>query len=185
MTNAPWRRPLTLLMALSTRLISLYVEQGSDTFHTVHAELAAGIGSPTRRGGQGFTAVCAAYRRDRRRRSLAFALYSQPRRRRSGRADRISWRDHRPTGGHVLLQMMLFLRRFSRLLRSLPAYPVFGDGRTRLQPVYADDRCGGDRTNPTAEPKTISYLRTGRSARVLLRGACCELSLVSQDCGRC
>jgi uncharacterized protein YbjT (DUF2867 family) len=26
-----------------------------------------------------------------------------------------------------------------QLLRSLPAYPIFGDGRTRLQPVHADD----------------------------------------------
>ena len=26
-----------------------------------------------------------------------------------------------------------------RLLRALPAYPVFGDGKTRLQPAYADD----------------------------------------------
>src|SRR5215467_2609717 len=32
-----------------------------------------------------------------------------------------------------------FLTTVLRLLRSLPAYPVFGDGRTRLQPVYVDD----------------------------------------------
>ena len=32
-----------------------------------------------------------------------------------------------------------FLRTILRLLRVLPAYPIFGDGRTRLQPVYADD----------------------------------------------
>src|SRR5262249_15370715 len=32
-----------------------------------------------------------------------------------------------------------FLTTILRLLRSLPAYPVFGDGRTRLQPVYVDD----------------------------------------------
>ena len=32
-----------------------------------------------------------------------------------------------------------FLTTILRLLRSLPAYPMFGDGRTRLQPVYADD----------------------------------------------
>jgi uncharacterized protein YbjT (DUF2867 family) len=25
------------------------------------------------------------------------------------------------------------------LLRSLPAYPIFGDGKTRLQPAYVDD----------------------------------------------
>ena len=32
-----------------------------------------------------------------------------------------------------------FLSTILRLLRSLPVYPMFGDGRTKLQPVYADD----------------------------------------------
>jgi uncharacterized protein YbjT (DUF2867 family) len=32
-----------------------------------------------------------------------------------------------------------FLTTILRLLRVLPAYPIFGDGRTRLQPAYADD----------------------------------------------
>src|SRR5262249_32112689 len=32
-----------------------------------------------------------------------------------------------------------FLTTILRLLRSLPAYPMLGDGRTRLQPAYADD----------------------------------------------
>jgi len=35
-----------------------------------------------------------------------------------------------------------FLATILRLLRSLPAYPIFGAGRTRLQPVYADDVAG-------------------------------------------
>ena len=32
-----------------------------------------------------------------------------------------------------------FLTTILRLLRGLPAYPIFGDGRTRLQPAYAAD----------------------------------------------
>jgi len=32
-----------------------------------------------------------------------------------------------------------FLTTILVLLRLLPAYPMFGDGRTKLQPVYADD----------------------------------------------
>jgi uncharacterized protein YbjT (DUF2867 family) len=32
-----------------------------------------------------------------------------------------------------------FLTRILGLLRALPAYPLFGDGMTRLQPVYVDD----------------------------------------------
>ena len=34
---------------------------------------------------------------------------------------------------------MHFLTTILRLLRSMPAYPIFGDGRARLQPVYVDD----------------------------------------------
>ena len=36
-----------------------------------------------------------------------------------------------------------FLTTILRLLRTLPAYPMFGDGRTRLQPAYADDVAAG------------------------------------------
>jgi uncharacterized protein YbjT (DUF2867 family) len=32
-----------------------------------------------------------------------------------------------------------FLTSILQLLRSLPVYPIFGDGRTRLQPVHADN----------------------------------------------
>jgi uncharacterized protein YbjT (DUF2867 family) len=32
-----------------------------------------------------------------------------------------------------------FLTTILRLLRSLPAYPIFGNGKTRLQPAYVDD----------------------------------------------
>src|SRR6202012_4925998 len=32
-----------------------------------------------------------------------------------------------------------FLTTILRLLRTLPVYPLFGKGRTRLQPVYVDD----------------------------------------------
>ena len=32
-----------------------------------------------------------------------------------------------------------FLTTILRLLRTLPAYPLFGDGRTRLQPVFVGD----------------------------------------------
>jgi len=32
-----------------------------------------------------------------------------------------------------------FLTTILRLLRSMPAYPIFGDGKTRLQPVYVND----------------------------------------------
>src|SRR5262249_30636186 len=39
----------------------------------------------------------------------------------------------------VLALADAFLTTILRLMRSLPAYPMFGDGMTRLQPAYADD----------------------------------------------
>jgi len=61
-----------------------------------------------------------------------------------------------------------FLTTILRLLRTLPAYPLFGDGRTRLQPVYVDDVAAAiaqilrqtRRPNPIYElagPRVYSY----------------------------
>src|SRR5258708_26785188 len=32
-----------------------------------------------------------------------------------------------------------FLTRITKLIRRLPMYPMFGDGKTRLQPAYVED----------------------------------------------
>ena len=62
---------------------------------------------------------------------LAFDLYLQPRRRGGGCAGRVA---------RVMFAADdAFLTTILRLLRSLPAYPIFGDGRTKLQPVRADN----------------------------------------------
>jgi nucleoside-diphosphate-sugar epimerase len=61
-----------------------------------------------------------------------------------------------------------FLSTILQLLRSLPAYPIFGDGRTRLQPVHADDvaaaiaqiLCQSQKPYPVYElagPRVYSY----------------------------
>ena len=63
-----------------------------------------------------------------------------------------------------------FLTTNLRLLRSLPAYPIFGDGRTRLQPVYVDYVAVAIAQILRQSQKTVSYLRTGRAAGLLLRG---------------
>jgi len=76
--------------------ISLYVEHGSDTFHSVHVETAARIASIAGRGQTASSPI-----RNRCRRDLPFALYSQSRRRRGGRAGRIPWRGHHPPSGDV------------------------------------------------------------------------------------
>ena len=100
--------------------ISLYVEHESDTFHSVHVEAAARIAGVARRveakrlvhiSGIGADAAVRA--------AFPGAIIVRP-------AVLFA-----PDDG--------FLTTILRLLRVLPAYPIFGDGRTRLQPAYADD----------------------------------------------
>ena len=78
--------------------ISLYVEHGSATFHSVHVEAAIRIASVARRVGAKRLVHISG---NRRRRGLAFGLYSQSRRGRGGRADRIPWRGYHPPSGDV------------------------------------------------------------------------------------
>jgi uncharacterized protein YbjT (DUF2867 family) len=115
--------------------ISLYVEHGRDTFHSVHVETAAKIARTARRAGirrfvhvSGISADTASpspYIRSRGEGEAAVQTAFP---------------------GAVIVRSAVmfasddaFLTTILRLLRSLPAYPIFGDGRTMLQPVYVDD----------------------------------------------
>ena len=115
--------------------ISLYVEHGRDTFHSVHVETAAKIASAARQAGirrfvhvSGISANTASpspYIRSRGEGEAAVQTAFP---------------------GAVIVRPAVmfasddaFLTTILRLLRSLPAYPIFGDGKTRLQPVYVDD----------------------------------------------
>jgi uncharacterized protein YbjT (DUF2867 family) len=115
--------------------ISLYVQQGSATFHSVHVEAAGAIARAAKQAGTrrfvhisgigANTASPSAYIRSRGE-GEATVQTAFP--------------------GAVIVRPAVmfamgdaFLTTILRLLRSLPAYPIFGDGRTRLQPVYADD----------------------------------------------
>src|SRR5258706_14444989 len=115
--------------------ISLYVEHGSDTFHSVHVEAAGKIARAARQAGiQRFvhisgiganTASPSTYIRSRGEGEAAVQTAFP---------------------GAVIVRPAVmfaaddaFLTTILRLLRSLPAYPIFGDGRTRLQPVHADN----------------------------------------------
>jgi uncharacterized protein YbjT (DUF2867 family) len=115
--------------------ISLYVEHGRETFHSVHVEAATRIASVARRvrvkrlvhisGIGADTASPSPYIRSRGEGEAA-AQTAFP--------------------GAVIIRPAAmfasddgFLTTILRLLRILPAYPIFGDGRTRLQPVHADD----------------------------------------------
>lgn len=115
--------------------VSLYVERGTETFHAVHVEAAerlarqaqragverlvhvSGIGTDATSGslyirnrGDGELAVQAAF---------ASAIIIRPAVM-FGRDD-------------------VFLNTLVKLLKRLPAYPMFGRGLTRLQPAYVED----------------------------------------------
>jgi uncharacterized protein YbjT (DUF2867 family) len=115
--------------------ISLYVEHGADTFHSVHVETAAKIASVAKQAGIGrFVHVSGIG---------ANAAASSPYIRSRGEGEAAV---QTAFPGAVIVRPAVmfapddaFLTTILRLLRSMPAYPVFGDGRTRLQPVCGDD----------------------------------------------
>jgi uncharacterized protein YbjT (DUF2867 family) len=115
--------------------MSLYVEHGSDTFHTVHVEAAARIASVARRVGAKRLVQLSGIGAD--------AASPSPYVRSRGEGEAAV---QAAFPGAVIIRPAVmfasddsFLTTILRLLRVLPVYPIFGDGRTRLQPAYADD----------------------------------------------
>jgi uncharacterized protein YbjT (DUF2867 family) len=115
--------------------VSLYVEHGSDTFHSVHVEAAARIARAARQAGVKRFVHLSGMGAD------AASPSSYIRNRGEGEAA-----VQAAFPGAVIVRPAVmfaaddaFLTTMLGLLRTLPAYPLFGDGRTRLQPVYADD----------------------------------------------
>jgi uncharacterized protein YbjT (DUF2867 family) len=115
--------------------ISLYIEHGSETFRSVHVEAAGKIARAARQAGisrfvhiSGIganTASPSTYIRSRGEGEAAVQTAF-------------------PAAAIVRPAVMFaaddaFLTTILRLLRSLPAYPIFGGGRTRLQPAHADN----------------------------------------------
>ena len=115
--------------------ISLYVEHGADTFHSVHVEAAARIARAARRAGTKRFVHLSGLGAD--------AGSPSPYIRSRGEGEAAV---QTAFPGAVIVRPAVmfapddaFLTTILGLLRSLPAYPMFGDGRTRLQPAYADD----------------------------------------------
>src|SRR3984885_4726337 len=115
--------------------VSLYVEHGSDTFHSVHVEAAARIASAARRVGVKRLVHLSGIGAD--------ATSPSPYIRNRGEGEAAV---QAAFPGVVIIRPAVmfasddvFLTTILRLLRVLPAYPIFGNGRTRLQPAYADD----------------------------------------------
>jgi NADH dehydrogenase len=114
---------------------SLYIESGQETFHSVHVEAAQRVAAQARRAGverlihvSGIGADAASQSRYIRKRgegelavraAFADALFIRP---------------------AVLFGLDdAFLTTILKLLRHLPIYPMFGRGRTRLQPAHVED----------------------------------------------
>jgi uncharacterized protein YbjT (DUF2867 family) len=115
--------------------ISLYVEHGRDTFHAVHVEAAARIARVARRAGTKRFVHLSGIGAD--------VASSSPYIRYRGEGEAAV---QAAFPGAVIIRPAVmfgpddtFLTTILRLLRTLPVYPLFGDGRTRLQPVYVDD----------------------------------------------
>ena len=115
--------------------ISLYVEHGGDTFHSVHVEAAARIARVARRAGIKRFVHLSGIGAD--------AASPSPYIRNRGEGEAAV---QAAFPGAVVIRPAVmfapddaFLTTILGLLRTLPAYPLFGDGRTKLQPVHVDD----------------------------------------------
>jgi uncharacterized protein YbjT (DUF2867 family) len=115
--------------------VSLYVEQGQETFHSVHVESAQRVAARARGAGVERLIHVSGIGADVASRSLYI------RKRGEGElAVRAAF------AGATLIRPAVmfgpndaFLTTVLGLLRRLPIYPMFGRGRTRLQPAYVED----------------------------------------------
>ncbi len=115
--------------------VSLYVENGRETFHSVHVESAERVAAQSHRAGverlvhvSGIGADPASqsqYIRKRGEGELAVQVAF---------ADALLVRPAVMFGPDDA-----FLTTILKLLRQLPIYPMFGHGLTRLQPAYVED----------------------------------------------
>src|SRR6266404_1722185 len=115
--------------------VSLYVEHGQETFHSVHVEAAQWIAAQAHRAGverlvhvSGIGADAASPSRYIRKRGEGELAV------RAAFPDAIFIRPAVMFGPDDA-----FLTAILKLLRQLPIYPMFGRGRTRLQPAYVED----------------------------------------------
>jgi NADH dehydrogenase len=115
--------------------VSLYVEHGRKTFHSVHVEAAQRVAVQARSAGVERLAHVSGIGADPQSQSL----YIQKR----GEGE-LAVRAAFSEATLIRPAVMFgpddaFLTAILKLLRRLPAYPMFGRGQTRLQPAYVDD----------------------------------------------
>src|SRR6266481_4229447 len=115
--------------------VSLYVEHGQETFYSVHVEAAQRVAAQADRAGverlvhvSGIGANAASPSRYIRKRGEGELAV------RATFSDALFVRPAVMFGPNDA-----FLTTILKLLRQLPIYPMFGRGRTRLQPAYVED----------------------------------------------
>jgi uncharacterized protein YbjT (DUF2867 family) len=115
--------------------VSLYVEHGQETFHSVHVESAQRVAAQARRAGVERLAHVSGIGSD----AASPSLYIRKRGEgelavRAAFADAILIRPAVMFGPDDS-----FLTTILKLLGRLPVYPMFGRGLTKLQPAYVED----------------------------------------------
>jgi uncharacterized protein YbjT (DUF2867 family) len=115
--------------------VSLYVEHGQETFHSVHVESAQRVAAQAHRAGVERLAHVSGIGAD----AASPSLYI--RKRGEGElAVRAAFADALLIRPAVMFGPDdSFLTTITTLLERLPIYPMFGRGLTRLQPAYVDD----------------------------------------------
>jgi uncharacterized protein YbjT (DUF2867 family) len=115
--------------------VSLYVERDGQTFHSVHVEASERLARLARDAGAARLVHVSGIGAD--------TASSSPYIRSRGKGES-AVRTAFPTAVIVRSAVMFgpddaFLMPLTRLLRNVPAFPLFGSGHTRLQPAYVKD----------------------------------------------
>jgi uncharacterized protein YbjT (DUF2867 family) len=119
--------------------VSLYIEHGEQTFERVHVRAAADLASASLQSGVRQFVQISGIGSD----SRSTSPYIKAR----GRGEEVVRNAF--SGALVVRPAVMtgpddaFLTTLVRLVRLLPVYPLFGDGSTRLQPVYVEDVAEG------------------------------------------
>jgi uncharacterized protein YbjT (DUF2867 family) len=115
--------------------VSLYVEQGPETFHSVHVESAQRVAAQAHRAGVERIAHVSGIGADAASQSLYIRKRGE-----GERAVRAAFADSLLIRPAVMFGPDdAFLTTVLKLLRRLPFYPMFGSGLTRMQPAYVED----------------------------------------------
>ena len=115
--------------------VSLYVERGTETFHAVHVEAAERLARQAQRAGVERLVHVSGIGAD----ATSGSLYIRKR----GEGELAV---QAAFANAIIIRPAVmfgpddaFLNTLVKLLKRLPAYPMFGRGLTRLQPVYVED----------------------------------------------